>query len=180
VALAAQTFDESANRTGRYHVVATLEPRELIGGRDLPPLPIKWPPGRRPPPDHPGGPLGEWEGEVPLHLDPESKTYSLAVPLVEALTAGSAGQAFRVELTAYEGEGKSRTQIDSGSLEVQVLSDPHEQQNPLPNREFLAALAQSTGGREFSDAGGLGDALKDLPVAEGPQTVRRTPLWSRE
>jgi hypothetical protein len=63
---------------------------------------------------------------------------------------------------------------------VQVLSDPHEQQNPLPDREFLAALARSTGGREFTDPAALADALRELPIAEGTQTVRRTPLWSRE
>jgi hypothetical protein len=41
-------------------------------------------------------------------------------------------------------------------------------------------LAQSTGGREFNDASSLGDALRDLAIAEGPNTVRHTPLWSQE
>ena len=100
----------------------------------------------------------------------------MALPLAEALAKGSAGLAFKLELTAYEGQ----TQIDSSSLDIQVLSDPHEQQNPLPNREFLAELARSTGGHEFTDAGALADALKNLPIAEGVQSVRRTPLWSRE
>ena len=49
-----------------------------------------------------------------------------------------------------------------------------------PNREFLAGLAQATGGREFTDAASLADALAGLSIAEGEQTVRRTPLWSRE
>jgi hypothetical protein len=62
---------------------------------------------------------------------------------------------------------------------VQILSDPHEQQNPLPNREFLAALARATGGREITDAKGLADVLTELPVLEGPSMVRHTPLWSR-
>jgi hypothetical protein len=122
------------------------------------------------------GVLAGWGEEIELHLDPQTKEHSLSLPLTEALANGLAGQAFKLELTAYEGQ----TQIDSTSLDVQVLSDPHEQQNPLPNREFLAALAKSTGGREFTDAGELAEALRDLPVAEGPQTVHRTPLWSRE
>jgi uncharacterized membrane protein len=173
VAIAAQTYDEAANRTGRYRVVAMLEPRQLDGA-DLPPCPVKWPVGR---PRSPGetGPLVGWGEEIELHLDPQSKDHSLALPLVEALANGSAGQAFKLELTAYEGP----TQIDSGSLDVQILSDPHEQQNPLPNREFLAALARATGGREIADAGALADVLADLPVAEDPATVRRSPLWSR-
>ena len=174
VSLAAQTFDESANRTGRYRVVALLEPRQ-IDGPELPPCPIKWPAGR---PRAPGesGTLAGWGEEIELHLDPQTKDHALALPLAEALAKGSAGLAFKLELTAYEGQ----TQIDSSSLDIQVLSDPHEQQNPLPNREFLAELARSTGGREFTDAGALADALKNLPIAEGVQSVRRTPLWSRE
>jgi uncharacterized membrane protein len=174
VSLAAQTYDESANRTGRYKVVAILEPRQL-DGPELPPSPVKWPMGR-PRAAGESGTLAGWGEEIELHLDPQTKNHSLALPLAEALANGSAGQAFKLELTAYEGQ----TQIDSSSLDVQILSDPHEQQNPLPNREFLAALARSTGGREFDDADSLANALRDLAVAEGPQTVRHTPLWSRE
>lgn len=174
MAITAQTYDESAGRTGRYRVVATLEPKQLDGD-NLPPSPVKWPGGR---PRDPGesGPLVGWGEPIELYLDPETKDHTLALSLVEALAIGSAGQAFKLELTAYEGQ----TQIDSSSLDVQVLSDPHEQQNPLPNREFLAALARETGGREFTDAAALADTLTALPVPEGPQTVRRTPLWSRE
>jgi uncharacterized membrane protein len=173
VAIAAHTYDEAANRTGRYRVVAILEPRQFES--ELPPCPVKWPVGR---PRMPGesGTLAGWGEEIELHLDPQTKDHSLALPLVEALASGSAGQAFRLELTAYEGQ----TQIDSGSLDVQVLSDPHEQQNPLPDREFLAALARETGGREIADAKALADILTALPIPEGPEMVRRTPLWSRE
>ncbi|HEY7152670.1 MAG TPA: glutamine amidotransferase [Gemmataceae bacterium] len=173
IAIAAQTYDESANRTGRYRVVAMLEPRQLDGA-ELPPCPVKWPVGR---PRSPGesGSLADWGEEIELHLDPQTRDHSLALPLVEALANGSAGQAIKLELTAYEGQ----TQIDSGSLDVQILSDPHEQQNPLPNREFLAALARGTGGREITDAKALADVLMELPASEGPATVRRTPIWSR-
>jgi hypothetical protein len=174
VALSAHTYDESANRTGRYRVEAILEPKQLLGA-DLPPCPVKWPAGR-PRPAGASGVLVGWGDNIDLHLDPQSKDHSLALPLVEALAAGTSGQAFKLELTAYEGQ----TQIDSTSLDVQVLSDPHEQQNPLPDREFLASLAGSTGGRELTDADALAGMLKNLPVAEGQQTVRRTPLWSRE
>jgi uncharacterized membrane protein len=173
IAISAQTYDESANRTGRYRVEAMLEPRSLEGAK-LPDFPIRWPAGR-PRPQTEAGIPPSWGDPIALHLDPESKDHLLTLPLAEALPSGSAGQAFKLELTAYEGQ----TQIDSGSLDVQVLSDPHEQQNPLPNREFLAALARATGGREFTDAQVLADTLTDLPVTEAPPTVRRTPLWSR-
>jgi hypothetical protein len=174
IAVSGHTFDESANRTNRYRVEAILEPKFLTGDK-LPDCPVKWPVGR---PRKPGetGVLVGWGEPIELHQDQKTKDHSLSLSLVEALAEGSAGQAFKVELTAYEGS----TQIDSSSLDVQVLSDPHEQQNPLPNREFLAGLAQATGGREFTDAAALADALAELSIAEGPQSVRRTPLWSRE
>jgi uncharacterized membrane protein len=174
VSLAAYTFDESANRTGRYRVEAILEPRQL-DGPELPPSPVKWPVGRPRSPGESGSLVG-WGESIELQLDPQTKDHFLSLPLTEALANGSSGEAFKLELTAYEGQ----TQIDSCSLDVQILSDPFEQQNPLPNREFLAALASSTGGREFNDAGSLADTLKNLAVSEGPQTVHHTPLWSRE
>jgi uncharacterized membrane protein len=174
VSLAAYTYDESTNRTSRYKVVAILEPKQLDAAK-LPPSPVKWPVGR---PREPGesGPLAAWGEPIELILDPQTKDHYLPLSLVEVLENGSAGEAFKLELTAYEGQ----TQIDSSSLDVQILSDPFEQQNPLPNREFLSNLALSTGGREFNDADSLGDALRDLAIAQGPQTVRHTPLWSRE
>ncbi len=174
VAIAAQTFDESANRTGRYRVVAMLEPKQFDGA-ELPPCPVKWPAGK-PRTSGETGALAGWGEEIELNLDPETKQHVLALPLTEMLANGLAGQAFKLELTAYEGP----TQIDSSSLDVQVLSDPHEQQNPLPNREFLESLAQSTGGSVLTSGAELGDLIAGLPIAEGPQTVRRTPLWSNE
>jgi uncharacterized membrane protein len=173
LSISAHTYDEAASRTGRYRVVVMLEPRQLTGN-GLAPCPVKWPTGR---PRTPGqsGTLADWGEDIPLILDPQTKDHSLTLPLVESLAHGAAGQAFKLELTAYEGQ----TQIDSSSLDVQILSDPHEQQNPLPNREFLASLARSTGGREFTDAKELGEALLALPINAGPESVRRTPLWDR-
>lgn len=173
VAVSARTFDESANRTGRYRVVAMLEPRQLDTA-NLPPCPVKWPVGRPRSPGESGAFVG-WGEEIELQLDPKTLDHFLTLPLAEALANGSSGQAFKLELTAYEGQ----TQIDSGSLDVQILSDPHEQQNPLPNREFLTALARETSGREIKDAETLAEVLMELPVPESPATVRRTPLWSR-
>jgi uncharacterized membrane protein len=175
VSIAAATYDESATRTGRYQVKALLEPKQL-DGPGLPPSPVKWPAGR-PRTSGKTGPLAEWgEDEIELNLDPQTKDHSLALPLVEALPHGTGGVAFKLELTAYEGA----TQIDSSSLDVQVLSDPHEQQNPLPDRAFLVALAAATGGRELTDSASLADALKALSVPGGQETVHRTPLWSRD
>jgi uncharacterized membrane protein len=174
ISVAARTYDESARQTGRYRVVALLEPRRQ-DGPELPPSPVKWPAGR---PRAPGesGTLAGWGEEIELVLDPQTKEHTLPLSLVEALANGSSGMGLKLELTAYEGQ----TQIDSSSLDVQILSDPHEQQNPLPDHEFLAALARSTGGRELTDAAALAEMLKGLTVPGAPETVQRTPLWSRE
>ena len=174
VSLLAQTYDESANRTSRYRVVALLEPKQL-DGPDLPPSPVKWPAGRPRTSMEPGNLVG-WGDEIELQLDAQTKDHHLTLPLVESLANGSSGAAFKLELTAFEGQ----TQIDSSSLDVQILSDPFERQNPLPNREFLASLAESTGGREFTDAESLAKMLAELPVTPGPHSVRHTPLWSRD
>jgi uncharacterized membrane protein len=174
VSVSGATYDESANRTGRYKVVAILEPKQLDGA-ELPPFPVQAK-AARPVTLTPKGELPNWGDNFDLHLDPQTKDHSLTLPLVEALPPGTAGMAFKLELTAYEGQ----TQIDSSSLDVQVLSDPHEQQNPLPDREFLANLAKATGGREFAGPDALADTLKELAIEAGPETVRRTPLWSRE
>lgn len=171
ILLSAITFDESANRTDRYRIEAVLEPKQL--DVDVP-SPVKWPGGK--PPAGQTGSLAQWGEPIDLVLDSQKKEHTLSLPLVEMLANGSAGIAFKLELTAYEG----KTQIDSGSLDVQILSDPHEQQNPLPDREFLEELAASTDGRVFTDGSSLGEALRTLPIAEGEQIVHRTPLWSRE
>ncbi|MBN9122948.1 MAG: hypothetical protein J0I06_28060, partial [Planctomycetes bacterium] len=79
VSLSAATFDESATRTGRYRVVALLEPKHL--DEKLPDCPVKWPAGRPRPPGGEGGPLVGWGDEIELHLDPATKDHSLALPL---------------------------------------------------------------------------------------------------
>ena len=64
------------------------------------------------------------------------------MPIADALTVGSASQSLRVELTAME----EFTQVDSTSLDIQILHDPFEQQNPFPNHELLALIAKHSGG----------------------------------
>jgi hypothetical protein len=79
-----------------------------------------------------------------------------------------------LELTAYE----DQTQVDSSSLELQVLHDPFEQQNPFPNHELLTQLATGSGGKVLHTAEQLAAVLKDVPVNVGKPTIRRSPLWS--
>ena len=97
------------------------------------------------------------------------------MPIAEALSAAAATQALRIELTAYE----DLTQVDSTSLNIQVLDDPFELQNPFPNHELLSRIAAVSGGKVLTDAESLARQLTELPVKVGPPEVRKTPLWSR-
>jgi hypothetical protein len=94
--------------------------------------------------------------------------------LVEALTSGTSSQSFRLELTAYE----DLTQVDSTSLDIQILHDPFEQQNPFPNHELLRNVAAASGGQVLRSADDLAAVLRDVPTNVGPPVVKRSPMWS--
>ena len=81
----------------------------------------------------------------------------------------------RIELTAYEGN----TQVDSTALDVQILDDPTEQQNPLPDHELLRRIAAWSGGKVLSGPSDLSATLGQVPIAVGPPEIRRMPAWGR-
>ena len=69
-------------------------------------------------------------------------------------------------------------EIDSTSLDIQILHDPFEQQNPFPNHELLTRLAGGSGGKVLHSAEDLAGLLRDVPADVGPPIIRRVPLWS--
>jgi hypothetical protein len=171
----AAAFNESARRTKDYRIVAMVEPNGML--RDTPGdySPLKWPPGV---PRESGeeGPFMAWgeEIELPLVEDGGQPGYSLTFPIAELLQSGAANQSLRLELTAYE----DLTQVDSTSLDVQILHDPFELQNPFPNHELLERIARLSGGKVLRSAAELEGLLDELPVTVGPPRVARTPVWS--
>jgi hypothetical protein len=60
---------------------------------------------------------------------------------------------------------------------VQVLDDPRELQNPMPNPQAMSRLATLSGGQVLPDAAALAAVLRELPRSEGPPVVKKTPLW---
>ena len=86
----------------------------------------------------------------------------------------SAAPALRLELSAYE----NATLIDSSSIDIQVLDDPPELQNPLPNPQLMSRIASFSGGKVLSDAASLAATLRELPNKEGPPRVEKAPVWS--
>lgn len=174
IAISAATYDETSAPTKNYRVVAMVEPHVSAGDVETDESPLRWPSGM-PRTSGEENPFIVWGEEFELPLDVQkAMNHAIQLPLAEALSSGASSQSLRVELTAYE----DFTQIDSTSLDVQVLHDPFEQQNPFPNHELLARLAQASGGQVLRSAEDLAALLRDAPVDIGPPIVRRVPLWS--
>jgi uncharacterized membrane protein len=173
--LRAHAFDENAAPTLDYRVAVTIDPRSAAdAASDSSPL-------RRPSGDKKArgveGQFLPWSEEFDLARDPSDKSYSAILPIAEprALPPGvTLNQGLRIELTAYE----ENTQVDSTSLEVQILDDPAEQQNALPDHGLLRQVANQSGGTVLKDANDLAAMLESLPRRVAPSDVRTTPAWS--
>lgn len=176
IAIGAATYDESAAPTKNYRVTASLEPHPAPGEPEPEASPLKWPSGL-PRTSGETGPLIAWGEPFDLALGgagADKPLHSIQLPLAEVLSSGASSQSLRVELTAYE----DQTQVDSTSLDIQILHDPFEQQNPFPNHELLTRLATASGGKVIRTPAELAAVLRDVPLDVGPPIVRRSPLWS--
>jgi hypothetical protein len=180
ITVRAATYDESASPTKNYRVTAMVEPSSASALEiDTDDSPLRWPAGM-PRESGESGPFILWGEEFTLPLGEISASetalplHAIQLPLAEALTSGASSQSLRVELTAYE----DQTQVDSTSLDIQILHDPFEQQNPFPDHELLGRVATASGGKVLRSADELADVLSDVPVNVGPPIVKRAPLWS--
>ncbi|HWB10212.1 MAG TPA: hypothetical protein VG826_13360 [Pirellulales bacterium] len=174
IAISAATYDESASPTKNYRVVAMVEPHTAPGEAEPETSPLRWPSGM-PRTSGEEEPFIVWGEEFELPLGGASAmNHAIQLPLSEVLSSGMSSQSLRVELTAYE----DLTQIDSTSLDIQLLHDPFEQQNPFPNHELLGRLAAGSGGKVLHSAEDLAALLADVPADVGPPIIRRVPLWS--
>jgi hypothetical protein len=174
IAISAATYDESASPTKNYRVVAMVEPHAAPGEAEPETSPLRWPSGM-PRTSGEEEPFIVWGEEFELPLGgANAMNHAVQLPLSEVLSSGMSSQSLRVELTAYE----DLTQIDSTSLDIQLLHDPFEQQNPFPNHELLTRLAAGSGGKVLRSAEDLAALLRDVPADVGPPIIRRVPLWS--
>jgi uncharacterized membrane protein len=172
ISLSALAYDEGANRTRDYRIVAMIEPAASTTDLSSDDSPVRWPDGLQRTSGQ-EGPFIAWGEEFEVAKGPGKEGYDIQLPIAEALSA--ANQALRIELTAYE----DLTQVDSTSLNIQVLDDPFELQNPFPNHELLSRIAAVSGGKVLTNAESLARELEAIPVKVGPSTTRTTPLWSR-
>lgn len=174
--LSATAFDEGAQQTGTYKIASMIEPQSSLSDLETNDSPIRWP-ATQPRTSGETGPFIAWGEEFELpRLDSTSgkPAYTLELPIADALSVGSASQSLRVELTAME----DYTQVDSTSVDIQILHDPFEQQNPFPNHALLESIAQHSGGRVLRDATQLAEVLRNVPIEAGASIVKKTPLWS--
>jgi uncharacterized membrane protein len=172
ISLSALAYDEGANRTRDYSIVAMIEPAASASDSLSDYSPVRLPDGLQ----RTGGeegPYVAWGEEFELFKPAGKEGYEIQLPIGEALQ--TATQALRVELTAKE-EG---TLIDSMSLNIQVLDDPFELQNPFPNHELLSRIAAVSGGKVLTSSDALAAAIEAIPIKVGVPETRTTPLWSR-
>lgn len=176
IALSAAAFDEAANQTGSYKITSMIEPQTSLNDLESNYSPVRWPDGK-PRESGESGPFIAWGEEFDLPRTDAvggKPAFSLELPIADALTVGSASQSLRVELTAME----EFTQVDSTSLDIQILHDPFEQQNPFPNHDLLASIAKHSGGQVINESNQLAEVLRDVPMKVGIPIVKKTPLWS--
>ncbi|HVW00321.1 MAG TPA: glutamine amidotransferase [Planctomycetaceae bacterium] len=176
IALRATAFDEFANQTGAYKIGCLIEPQGAPGDVDSENSPLIWP-ADKPRESGETGPMIVWGEEFDLpRIDAGDgkAAFALNIPIADALTVGSARQSLRIELTALD----EFTQVDSTSVDIQILHDPFEQQNPFPNHELLASIAEGSHGRVIHTPDELAEVMTGVPVERGLPTFTQAPLWS--
>lgn len=179
ITVRAQAYDESARLTTNYRIWGMVEPSSLDDNSLY--SPILWP--ENVPRD--SGEVGlrvAWGEELPVFRDAEGSGYSVKLTLSE--NTGSSDEGLHIELTAYEGADIQSsvdhgTQVDSTSLGIHILSDPFEQQNPLPNHELLSRIASVSGGKVLQSPTELAELLRSRPKTESAPQRELTPAWSR-
>lgn len=175
LSIASTAFNELARQTKDYRIVMMVEPNASLKDTLTEYSPLRWPEGLTRTSGE-EGPFIAWgeEIEIPLADDGEKPHYGLKLPIADALSTGAASQSLRLELTAYE----DLTQVDSTSLDVQILHDPFELQNPFPNHDLLKKIASLSLGQVLNGPHELSAVIQKLPVKLGPPIISRTPLWS--
>jgi hypothetical protein len=174
ITLTARALDEISRPTTDCRVTAMIEPQSLAADSGTDCTPVRWPNDMA----RPGGessPYVLWGEELDFLPHVDQGSYSLELPLSDRLTGGASAEALRIELSAYEHE----VLIDSTSMDIQILDDPFEHRNPLPDLTLLKNVAALSGGEVLRDARSLSEMMRQLPMEIGPEKVHTSPLWSR-
>ena len=174
ITLTAQAFSKTAAETADYRLVAMIEP-QTFDKIESDYSTIRWP-SNIPRQEKEEVPFAMWgeQIEVSVRRQGDRIFYQLELPVADVLPRGITNQSMRLELAAWQG----RALVDSASVPIQILHDPFEQQNPIPDHQLLTRLAHQSGGQVLADDNALADLLASLPVNRGPATSNTTPLWN--
>lgn len=176
IQLTVQAFDENARMTNNYQILGLIDPHGPLQDVNSAASPVKYPEGLARTSGE-TGPFLMWAEEFQLPKPPVSREpvpWRFELPLAEAFASTATHQSLRLELVAQEGA----TQVDSTSLDLQVLSDPFEQQNPFPNHQLLAELAKATDGKVITSPEMLAEVWRAATITHAPPVIHRQPAWS--
>jgi uncharacterized membrane protein len=161
IQVGARAYDDNLEETSRYRLVARLVP------------PAARAPGAAPPPTaalqeaalapRPGDHLYEGVLATPPLRD-------VPVPANNPL-AGL--RLLSLDVAAYDGDRVAAR----AALEVQVLDNPEEFQDPQPDPARLEQLARDSGGRVLHSGEELAQLLGTYGTAPGEVVVQKVPLW---
>jgi hypothetical protein len=155
IQVTARAYNDELKETDRYRVVAVLH--AATGD-----------------PSRLGDPAGSGTNLVP---DIKDGTYRgrLKVPQASELLVdpGSTIQKVRLDVAAMDGE----LEVSRSLLDLQVIDDPAEFQDPRPDPARLQELAQATGGQVIHRPEELATLLAQAPPASVRVEVTRWPLW---
>jgi uncharacterized membrane protein len=155
----ARAYDDRLEETTGYRVVARLRPGTPTAPNAEPPAPIQ-------------------EATLVARTDERQYETELACPPLRLVpvAADSPLAPFRratLDVTAYNGN-KVAAQT---TLDVQVLDDPIEFENPQPDPGRLEEIAAASGGRVLHTPEELAQVLGSITTVPGEVVVHKAPLW---
>jgi uncharacterized membrane protein len=159
IKVSARAYDDKLEETTRYRIVARLRPGTPAAPNVEPPAPIQ-------------------EATLVARADDRQYETELACPPLRLVpvAADSPLAPFRratLDVAAYDGtKVAAQTTVD-----VQVLDDPIEFENPQPDAARLEEIAQASGGRVLHTAEDLAQVLGRLTMVPGEVVVHKAPLW---
>jgi uncharacterized membrane protein len=157
IQVSAHAYDEKLEETSRYRLVARLHPAAQVGA--APPAVLEGAVLAPRPTDH------VYEGGVtaPALRDLPPPADNPLAPL----------RILALDVAAYDGDQVAA----QASLDVQVLDDPEEFQDPQPDTERLEEIARDSGGQVLHNGDDLSRLLATYRTAPGEVVVQKVPLW---
>jgi uncharacterized membrane protein len=159
IRVSARAYDDKLEETGRYRLVARLHPPAARAA---------------------AGPATAVLQESALAPRPADHVYegALATPPLRDVPVPAdkplAGlRLLTLDVAAYDGDRVAA----QATLEVQVLDDPEELQDPQPDPGRLEQLARDSGGKVLHSGEELAKLLGTYGTAPGEVVVQKVPLW---